>query len=94
MLSDGGSAFHSWRGVGAFTELLTELEIDQIVAQNPQTNGKLEVLNANIQKELFNDDRLGNSALSSGAGALRTSNLIEQGRSPWQLNAACILRHF
>lgn len=57
VLSDGGSAFHSWRGVGAFTSLLTELEIDQIVAQNPQTNGKLEVLNANIQKELFNQDK-------------------------------------
>jgi len=57
VLSDGGSAFHSWRGVGAFTQLLTELEIDQIVAQNPQTNGKLEVLNANIQKELFNQEK-------------------------------------
>ncbi|MFN8612991.1 MAG: integrase core domain-containing protein [Vulcanimicrobiota bacterium] len=57
VLSDGGSAFHAWRGVGAFTSLLTELEIDQIVAQNPQTNGKLEVLNANIQKELFNQDK-------------------------------------
>ncbi len=57
VLSDGGSAFHSWRGLGAFTELLTELEIDQIVAQNPQTNGKLEVLNANIQKELFNHEK-------------------------------------
>lgn len=43
--------------MGAFTSLLTELEIDQIVAQNPQTNGKLEVLNANIQKELFNQDK-------------------------------------
>lgn len=57
VLSDGGSAFHAWRGVGAFSSLLTELEIDQIVAQNPQTNGKLEVLNANIQKELFNQDK-------------------------------------
>ena len=57
VLSDGGSAFHSWRGVGRFTSLLTELEVDQIVAQNPQTNGKLEVLNANIQKELFNQEK-------------------------------------
>lgn len=57
VLSDGGSAFHSWRGVGAFTGLLTELEVDQIVARNPQTNGKLEVLNANIQKELFNQEK-------------------------------------
>lgn len=57
VLSDGGSAFHSWRGVGAFTSLLTELEVDQIVARNPQTNGKLEVLNANIQKELLSQEK-------------------------------------
>jgi len=57
VLSDGGSAFYSWRGVGAFTKLLEELEVDQIVAKNPQTNGKLEVLNANIQKELFDKEK-------------------------------------
>lgn len=57
VLTDGGSAFHSWRGVSRFTSLLTELEVDQIVAKNPQTNGKLEVLNANIQKELFNQEK-------------------------------------
>lgn len=57
VLSDGGSAFHVWRGVGSFTNLLTELEVDQIVAENPQTNGKLEVLNANVQKELFNQEK-------------------------------------
>lgn len=55
-LSDGGSAFYAWRGVGQFTRLLEELEVDQIIAQTPQTNGKLEVLNANIQKELFNQE--------------------------------------
>ncbi|MDI1289400.1 MAG: DDE-type integrase/transposase/recombinase [bacterium] len=52
-LSDGGSAFYSWKGVGAFTRLLDELEVDQLIATIPETNGKLEVLNANIQKELF-----------------------------------------
>lgn len=57
VLSDGGSAFYSWRGVGRFTNLLTELEIDQIVAETPETNGKLEVLNANIQKEVFDEQR-------------------------------------
>lgn len=56
-LSDGGSAFHSWRGVGRFTDVLTELEVDQVVAENPETNGKLEVLNANVQKELFNQEK-------------------------------------
>ena len=57
VMTDGGSAFHSWRGVGAFTNLLNEMEIDQIVAQTPQANGKLENLNANIQKELFNQEK-------------------------------------
>lgn len=53
VMSDGGSAFYAWKGVGAFTRLVDELEVDQLVASIPQVNGKLEVLNANIQKELF-----------------------------------------
>jgi transposase InsO family protein len=56
VLSDGGSAFYSWRGVGAFTREVTDLEIDQLIAQKPTTNGKLEVLNANVQKELFDKE--------------------------------------
>ena len=55
-MSDGGSAFYSWRGVSQFTSLLEELEVDQIIAEEPQTNGKLENLNGNIQKELFNQE--------------------------------------
>jgi putative transposase len=57
VMSDGGSAFWSWRGVSRFTRLLEEMSIDQIIAKVPQTNGKLEVLNANAQKELFNQER-------------------------------------
>ncbi len=57
VLSDGGSAFHSWRGVGRFTSLLTELEVDQIIAENPETNGKLEALNGNIRSEFFDQER-------------------------------------
>lgn len=56
VMSDGGSAFYAWKGVGAFTKLLEELEVDQLIATTPQVNGKLEVLNANIQKELFNPE--------------------------------------
>ncbi len=56
VMSDGGSAFHAWRGVGRFTHLLEELEVDQLIARIPQVNGKLEVLNANLQKELFNQE--------------------------------------
>lgn len=56
-MSDGGSAFYAWKGVGQFTRLLEELEVDQLIAQRPQSNGKLENLNANIQKELFNVEK-------------------------------------
>lgn len=55
-MSDGGSAFYAWRGISQFTGLLDELEVDQLIAKEPQTNGKLEVLNANIAKELFNQE--------------------------------------
>lgn len=55
-MSDGGSAFYAWKGIGQFTRLLEELEVDQLIATIPQVNGKLEVLNANIQKELFNQE--------------------------------------
>lgn len=54
VIHDKGSAFWSWRGISRFTSLLTELGIDQIVAKHKEWNGKLEVFNANIQKELFN----------------------------------------
>lgn len=56
VMSDGGSAFYAWKGVGQFTRLLEEFEIDQIIAKTPQVNGKLEVLNANVAKELFNQE--------------------------------------
>ena len=56
VMSDGGSAFYAWKGLGQFTRLLEELEVDQQIATIPQVNGKLEVLNANIQKELFNQE--------------------------------------
>lgn len=57
VMSDGGSAFWAWRGVSRFTRLLEEMGIDQMVAKVPQINGKLEVLNGNAQKELFNVER-------------------------------------
>ena len=57
VMSDGGAAFWAWRGVSQFTRLLEELAVEQLIAKLPQHNGKLEVLNANIQKELFNQER-------------------------------------
>ena len=57
VLHDKGSAFWSWRGISRFTALLTEMGIDQIAAEHKEWNGKLEVFNANLAKELFNVHR-------------------------------------
>ena len=57
VMSDRGSAFWSWRGISRFTSLLTELGIDHIVAENKETNGKVEVFNGNLHKELFDVQR-------------------------------------
>jgi len=53
VIHDKGSAFWSWRGISRFTALLTELGIDQVVAEFKEWNGKLEVFNANLHKEFF-----------------------------------------
>lgn len=53
VMTDRGSAFWSWKGVSRFTRLLTELGVDQVVAQHKEHNGKVEVFNANLSKELF-----------------------------------------
>ena len=57
VMHDKGSAFWSWRGISRFTELLTEMGIDQIVAEHKEWNGKVEVFNANLHKELFDAHR-------------------------------------
>ncbi len=57
VLHDKGSAFWSWRGISRFTALVTEMGIDQIAAEHKEWNGKLEVFNANLAKELFDVQR-------------------------------------
>ncbi|MEZ4329950.1 MAG: DDE-type integrase/transposase/recombinase [Polyangiales bacterium] len=57
VMSDRGSAFWSWRGISRFTDLLTEMGIDHLVAQHKEHNGKVEVFNANLHKELFDAQR-------------------------------------
>lgn len=57
VLHDKGAAFWAWNGISRFTALLTELGIDQIPAEHKEWNGKLEVFNANLAKELFNVQR-------------------------------------
>jgi len=54
VMSDGGSAFWAWKGSSRFTRILEDYGIDQVVATTPELNGKSEVFNANLQKELFN----------------------------------------
>ena len=57
VLHDKGSAFWSWKGIARFTRLLEEMGIDQIAAPHKEWNGKLEVFNANLHKELFDVHR-------------------------------------
>jgi transposase InsO family protein len=57
VIHDKGSAFWSWRGISRFTKLLVELGIDQVAAEHKEWNGKIEVFNANLAKELFNVHR-------------------------------------
>jgi transposase InsO family protein len=57
VLHDRGAAFWSWRGISRFTAFLTELGIDQIAAQDKELNGKVEVFNGNLHKELFDVQR-------------------------------------
>lgn len=53
VMSDRGSAFYSWSSVSRFENLLVEYGIDYLVAREPQTNGKVEALNATVQRELI-----------------------------------------
>ncbi len=53
IMSDGGSAFYSWRGISQFTRYLEDHGIEQIISQTPNVNGKLENLNGQIEKELI-----------------------------------------
>jgi len=57
VMHDKGSAFWSWRGISRFTELLVEMGVDQIAAEHKEWNGKVEVFNGNLHKELFNVQR-------------------------------------
>lgn len=53
IMSDGGSAFRSWRGVGQFTRFLEDYSIEQIIAKTPNVNGKIENLHSQLEKEVL-----------------------------------------
>lgn len=51
VMSDRGTAFHSWRGLSRFEALLEEYEVNYFLAKEAAVNGKVEALNASFQKE-------------------------------------------
>ncbi len=51
VMSDRGSAFHSWRGLSRFEAVLEEHESNYYLAKEAAVNGKVEALNASFQKE-------------------------------------------
>ena len=53
VMTDRGAAFHSWKGLSRFEALLEEEGIDHYLAKEAAVNGKVEALNASIQKELI-----------------------------------------
>ncbi len=55
IVSDRGFVFHGWRGINAFEKFLENQEIYHIHTSpyHPQTIGKIEAVNKNIQKELI-----------------------------------------
>ncbi len=53
IMSDGGSAFFAWRGSSRFTRFLEDYGIEQMIAQTPNVNGKLENLNQQVEKEVL-----------------------------------------
>ncbi len=54
LMTDAGSAFYSWNGMNRFQKLISEeYGIDQIKAGSPRSNGKVESVNKQIEKELL-----------------------------------------
>jgi len=55
LVSDRGFVFHGWRGINGFEKYLEEMDIYHIHTSpyHPETIGKIEAVNKNIQKELI-----------------------------------------
>jgi transposase InsO family protein len=54
VMSDGGSAFYSWRGMSKLSKFFEDYGIDQKISRVPRVNGKVESLNQKIENELLN----------------------------------------
>jgi transposase InsO family protein len=58
LMTDAGSAFYCWNGVNKFQRLISqEYGVDQIKAGSPRSNGKVESVNKQIEKELLRTRR-------------------------------------
>lgn len=54
LMTDGGSAFYCWNGINKFQRLVgEEYGVDHIKAGSPRSNGKIESVNKQIEKELL-----------------------------------------
>ena len=54
IMTDAGSAFYSWNGINRFQKLIAEeYGVDHIKASSPRSNGKVESVNKQIEKELL-----------------------------------------
>lgn len=64
ILSDRGFVFHGWRGINGFERFLEEMDIYHIHTSpyHPETIGKIEAVNKNIQKELIRQVEFGSIA--------------------------------
>jgi len=70
VMTDAGSAFYGWNGFNKFQKLMTdEYGVDQIKASSPRSNGKIENVNKQIEKEVLNVDRY--ASLEEAGEAIR-----------------------
>lgn len=58
VMTDAGSAFYSWNGINRFQRLISEeYGVDHIKAGTPRSNGKIENVNKQIEKEVLDVKR-------------------------------------
>jgi putative transposase len=70
VMTDAGSAFYSWNGINRFQKLMSEeYGVDQIKAKTPRSNGKIENVNKQIEKEVLDVDRY--ASLEEAGNAIR-----------------------
>ena len=70
VMTDAGSAFYSWNGINKFQKLLSEeYGVDQIKAKTPRSNGKIENVNRQIEKEVLDVARY--ASLEEAHSAIR-----------------------